>query len=309
MQQVGRIFRAGKGALRPQPPGSDLADRLPEYSWPMRRRGKLGTPAVQRLIIISVAALIGGCLFWSLTENGSQARTLESVGVELEQLASWSGFGIDQVTLRGHRFTLDSDVFEALGLDQARSVVSFDIIAARQAVEELAWVEQAAITRVYPDQLLVEISERAPYALWQRGDRYVIVDDEGRVLSGADPDTAPEGLLQIAGEGAATEATALAALLSGHPEIAGSMRLAERVGGRRWRLHLDGGSRIELPATGAAAVLADLKTWKGLGKLLAAGNTVIDARSSGRIAVRNAAPATEAAAGTGRIRELIMRAG
>lgn len=293
----------------PQPLAPDVADRLPEYTWPTRRRRRLGEPAAQRLIIICVASIIGGGLFWSLTQGGSQARSLESAGVELDQFASWSGFGIDQVTLRGHRFTSDSDVFEALGLDQARSVVSFDIIAARQAVEDLPWVEQAAITRVYPDQLLVEISERAPYALWQRGDHYVIVDDEGRVLSAADPDTAPEGLLRIAGEGAATEATALEALLSGHPEIAGSMRLAERVGGRRWRLHLDGGSLIELPATGAAAVLADLKTWKGLKKLLAAGGTVIDARSSGRIAVRNSVPATGAAAGTRSIRELIMRAG
>lgn len=309
MQQVGRIFRAERGGPRTQPLGSDAADLHPEYSWPTRRRRQLGTPAVQRLIIISVAALIGGGLFWGLTQGGSQARTMESVGIELDQLASWSGFGIDQVTLKGHRFTSDSDVFEALGLDQARSVVSFDIIAARQSVEELAWVEQASITRVYPDQLLVEISERVPYALWQRGDEYVIVDDEGRVLSAADPSTAPEGLLHIAGEGAATEAAALTALLSGHPEIAGSLRLAERVGDRRWRLHLDGGSLIELPATGAAAVLADLTAWTGLAKLLAAGDAVIDARSSGRIAVRNAEPAAGAAAETRSVRELIMRAG
>lgn len=309
MQQVGTLFRTGKGAPIPRPLVSEVADLLPEYSWPTRRRRRLGTPVVQRLIIISVAALIGSGLFWSLTEGGSQARTPESIGVELDQLATWTGFGIDQVTLKGHRFTSDSDVFEALGLDQARSVFSFDIIAARQAVEDLPWVEHAAITRVYPDQLLVEISERTPYALWQRGDHYVIVDNEGRVLSAADPSTAPEGLLQIAGEGAAAEAAALSALLSGHPDIAGLMRLAERVGERRWRLHLDGGSLIELPATGAAAALADLKAWKGLTKLLAAGDAVIDARSSGRIAVRNAAPSPGEAAGTRNIRELIMRAG
>lgn len=292
-----------------QPFDPDVADRLPEYTWPTRRRRRFSKSAVQRSITIAVAAVIGGGLFWGLTQGGSQARTMTSVGVELDRVASWSGFAIDQVTLRGHRFTPDSDVFEALGLGQARSVVTFDIIAARQAVENLPWVEHAAITRVYPDQMLIELSERAPYALWQRGDDHVIVDDEGRVLSAADPKTAPDGLLQIAGEGAATEAAALTALLSGHPEIAGSLQLAERVGGRRWRLHLDGGSVLDLPATGAAAVLPDLKAWKGFAKMLAAGHAVIDARTAGRIAVRNAVQSTGTAAETRSIRELIMRAG
>jgi cell division protein FtsQ len=309
LQQVGPFSRSEWRPPRPQPHDAGVADRLPEYTWPTRRRRRLGRPAVQRMMTIAVAALIGGGLFWNLTQGGSQARTLDSVGGELDQIASWSGFGIDQVTLKGHRFTPDSDVFEALGLDEARSVVTFDIIAARQAVEDLPWVEQAAITRVYPDQLLVEISERAPYALWRRGERYEIVDDEGRVLSAADPKTAPEGLLQIAGEGAATEAAALTALLSSHPEISGSMQSAERVGGRRWRLHLDGGSLIDLPANGAAAALSDLKAWKGLAKLLAAGDAVIDARTPGRIAVRGAVPPTGHTAETRGIRELIMRAG
>jgi cell division protein FtsQ len=245
-------------------------------------------------MIIAMAALIGGGFFWVLTQASLQTWGQAAIR-ELDRLASWSGFGIDQVTLRGHRFTPDSDVFEALNLDQARSIVSFDIVAAREAVEELAWIEHAAITRVYPDQLLVEITERAPFALWQKGDDLLIVDREGRVLSGADRRTAPEGLLEIAGDGAATEATGLMALLSGYPEISQALQLAERVAERRWRLHLQGGSRIELPATGAAAALADLKAWAGFASLLSEGHSIIDVRAAGRIAIRK----VDEAAGTG----------
>lgn len=292
-----------------RPAGPDVADSLPQYGQLTRqRRGHRSRRLALRSMSIAIAALIGGGLFWVLTQGGAQTRDF-SAFEELDRIASWSGFGIDQVTLRGHRFALDSDVFDALELDRARSVVTFDIVAAREAVEDLAWVEHAAITRVYPDQLLVEISERAPFALWQRGDDLLIVDEEGRVLSGAERQTAPEGLLQIAGEGAATEARALTALLSAYPEVLGTLQLAERVAGRRWRLHLQGGSKIELPATGAAAALADLKAWAGFASILADGHAVIDVRASGRIAIRSVIEAAETGGQARSIRGVNKRAG
>lgn len=291
------------------PPNPDVADNLPQYGqFARQRRGQRGRLIAMRSMSIAVAALIGGGLFWVLTQGGAQSRDFSAFR-ELDRIASWSGFGIDQVTLRGHRFALDSDVFDALGLDRARSVVTFDIVAARAAVEELAWVEHAAITRVYPDQLLVEISERTPFALWQRGENLLIVDEEGTVLSGAERQTAPEGLLQIAGDGAATEASALVALLSAHRDILGILQLAERVAGRRWRLHLQGGSRIELPATGAAAALSDLKAWAGFAGILADGHAVIDVRASGRIAIRSVIEETGTGAEARSIRGPVKRAG
>lgn len=309
MQQVGAFPGILSGWPKAPPRGPDAADSLTEYSWPKSRGKPRRARVLARVATLAAAGLIGGGVFWCLTQGSVQTHTLAAL-VDLDRIARSSGFGIEQVGLRGHRFTQDSDVFEAMGLDQARSVATFDVIAARQAIEDLAWVEHAAITRIYPDQILVEITERKPFALWQRGDDLFIVDAEGRVLSRADRRTAPSGLLQIAGEGAAGEAAGLMALLSGHADIAGSLELAERVAGRRWRLHLRNGNRIELPANGEAAALSELKAWLGFASVLAEGrNAVIDVRVSGQIAIRTDDGATGTAPGRGTLRELIREEG
>lgn len=308
MQQVGAFSGLFRGA-REASLRSDHASSLPDYDWPNERARPRRVSVALRITIVVVAALFGTGLFWVLTQGGEQARTMATVSAELDRVAGWSGFGIDQVTLKGHRYTPDGDVFDALGLDKARSVLSFDFAAGRRAVEELSWVERASITRVYPDQMIVEITERIPYALWQHGETLLIVDREGRVLSGAERHTAPVGLLQIAGEGAAKEALSLMALLSAHADLSGALELAERVAGRRWRLHLTGGVKIELPAMGEATALADLKAWPDFAKVLAAGHSVIDVRASGRIAVRAVVNEAGTDAEPRSIRELIMRAG
>ncbi|CFX63364.1 putative Cell division protein FtsQ [Candidatus Filomicrobium marinum] len=308
MQQVGAfsgLFRSARAAS----PHSDDAGFLPDYDWPNERARPRRVSVAFRVTSIAIAGLVGIGLFWILTQGGEQTRTMSSVSAELDRVVGWSGFGIDQVTLKGHRFTPDGDVFDALGLDKARSVLSFDFAAARRAVEELSWVERASITRVYPDQMIVEITERVPYALWQHGKDLLIVDREGRVLSAAERHTAPSGLVQIAGEGAAKEASALMALLSAHADLSGALQQAERVAGRRWRLHLVDGNQIELPATGEATALVDLKAWPDFAAVLAAGHSVIDVRTSGRIAVRTLVKEAGTDVEPRSIRELIMRAG
>ena len=283
MQQVNAfsgLWSSWRAALAPEADASQ--DDYPSYNWPDRAPRRSRKWAL-RAASITVAAMVGGGLFWMLT-RGTEEQMQPSLDIDV--VAGLSGFGIDQVALKGHRFTPDGDIFDALKLDEARSIATFDIAAAQAAVEELPWVEYATITRVYPDQLVVDITERKPFALWQRGKDLAIVDAEGRLLSAAERHTAPPGLLQIAGDGAATEAKGLVALLSAYPDLLQSLQLGERVAGRRWRLHLADDIKIELPANGPAAALAELKAWPGFASVMAQGQAVIDVRTKGRIAVR-----------------------
>ena len=83
-----------------------------------------------------------------------------------DEIRALAGLGIDQVTLTGHRFTLDRDIFDALDLANAGSLVTFDAGEARSRIEQLPWVSTAAISRVFPGSLDVRITERRPSALW-----------------------------------------------------------------------------------------------------------------------------------------------
>ena len=57
----------------------------------------------------------------------------------------------------------------ALKIEQAGSILAYDVAAARQRLEKLDWVQSAQVTRALPDGLTVTIRERAPFevdAFW-----------------------------------------------------------------------------------------------------------------------------------------------
>lgn len=197
------------------------------------------------------------------------------------------GFGVDQVAITGQRFTSDADIFDAIDLPNVRSVLSLDSRAVRERIERLPWVATADLSRIYPGQLTIRIAERRPYAVWTRGERDYLVDITGRVLS---PIKAQPSLRlpRVAGQGAAEEASQLMTTLARFPGISERLAWAERVGGRRWTLHLAGGSSLHLPADREALALEGILSSGRLQGLLASGGRVIDLRSPGRVAVRPA---------------------
>lgn len=48
--------------------------------------------------------------------------------------------------------------------------VTANIAGMQQALEQLPWVDQARISRIWPDQLHVEVSEQQPIARWRDGE-------------------------------------------------------------------------------------------------------------------------------------------
>lgn len=227
---------------------------------------------------------------------GAAEETARRAGYapEPERIARLLGFGIDQVTLKGHRFSYDRDVFDALDLANVRTFAALDTAAVKARIERLPWIDTAELTRVYPGRLDIRVTERRPYALWSRADRLYLIDRTGRVLAAVNGQTPPD-LPRFAGEGAAAEAATLMETVARYPEIAGRLAEAERISERRWRLKLDNGAAIELPADGEAGALEALARDAELGKLVAAGRTTLDFRGPGRVAIRPDADASASA--------------
>jgi len=198
------------------------------------------------------------------------------------------GLGLDEIHIAGHRQTEPDDIFACLGKPAPTTLIALDSRHAKACIEALPWIQAATLTRIYPGRLEVRLSERRPQAVWHLGKRAVLIDDTTRVLSKIAPASRPD-LFQIAGEGAPEALASLLEALRSAPEIAGRVTLATRVEGRRWSLALDGGSRIELPAEGEAAALAEIERHRSRARLLAP-STVIDLRSRFEIAVRATVP-------------------
>ncbi|HEY7084783.1 MAG TPA: FtsQ-type POTRA domain-containing protein [Hyphomicrobiaceae bacterium] len=213
------------------------------------------------------------------------ARPLNSPApamAEIERLVELAGFGLTQVSVTGHRYTLDSDIFDAIGFENAHTMLAFDARAAQDRIERLPWVERASIERVLPDRLEVRIFERSPFAVWRRNGRTFLIDATGRVLAAVPPD-AMLSLPRVAGDGAAAKAAGLYALLAEHPQLMGRVEIAERVGQRRWVLRLVDGGSVQLPAYGEAEAIA---RWLLIADARGPGAVEIDVRVKERTLVR-----------------------
>jgi cell division protein FtsQ len=175
----------------------------------------------------------------------------------VERAVELAGFGLSQVSVSGHRFTADTDIYAALDLDSTRTLLTFDASAARARIEQLPWISRASIERVVPDRIEIRVTERVPFAVWRSGERNWLIDRAGRKLQPVPTNLMPQ-LLRVSGAGAPEEAAALMTVLVDFPHIAGKLDMAERVSARRWTLHLEGGTSVDLPPTGEAEALARL---------------------------------------------------
>jgi cell division protein FtsQ len=196
-----------------------------------------------------------------------------------------AGFGIDQVSLTGQRYTPDTDVYDALDLANVTTFAGLDTAAALKRIERLAWVDAAQITRVFPGVLNVEIKERIPAAIWSRGDKHYLIDATGRTL-GPVPAHNDWQLPRLAGEGANVDAALLLTAVSRHKDIQGQFNYAERIGERRWRVVMKNGSRIELGADREVEGLDQVATNITLRGALADAPEIIDVRTAGRAVMR-----------------------
>jgi len=67
------------------------------------------------------------------------------------------------------------------------SMLRIDLAAAERRIESIPIVQAVRLERRWPQTIRIEITERAPWALWQIGDAHYIIDTEGVVLPGSAP--------------------------------------------------------------------------------------------------------------------------
>lgn len=270
-----------------------VAERLslhvsePPEGWPTdtsHRGGSGGSLFWVRALIGSVCILVAAAI--AVAADVDRARQVGAAVPEIDQALSFAGFGLDQVTVKGQRFTHVGDIYDALELEKSRSFAGFDAAAARQRIEGLPWVASADIRRVYPNQLTVSVVERSAFAVWEHEGKRTLIDGSGRVLTAIDTASAGDGLPVFRGAGAARSAGAFWRDLGRHLQIKSAIADAERVAERRWRLRLANGSIIELPSSGEMAALKRLEAWPGFARVLSGDATTVDLTAKGRLAIR-----------------------
>lgn len=161
-----------------------------------------------------------------------------------------------------------------------------DVGSIRRTLLGYGWVKDARVSRRLPDQLVVDIVERKPAAVWQNRQQLSLIDSEGVVLAPVPVERMPDLPLLI-GPGANRRASDLAALLDAAPTIRPQVASASWIGGRRWDLILSSGETVSLPEGDQAsrALQRFAKMDKASG-LIGRGIKRFDLRVPGKMIVR-----------------------
>ncbi len=285
-EQQRAIAAAGKGAYSHDP----LAPRAAAYE---QRR----LPAYKRIIPAAEAWLPRG-IGWGLSVGFLSLTCLYGASISggnqtaLERVSSVMGLKVDSVLISGQKEVSEAEILNALALNSESSLLTFDAYAARKNLEQISWIAEAKVQKLYPNKLQIVVEEQKPFALWQRGQYVSLIAYDGSVISDTiDPEF--KSLPLVVGHGAQRQASTLFELLSNYPSLARKIRAIAYVGERRWDLYLKNGVFIKLPEQDIAAALDKVMAFDEEGNLSRKDIMSVDLRLKDRIFVRMGKDAAE----------------
>jgi cell division protein FtsQ len=252
-----------RGALRPLARWGGIALAVAVVGWGAAKAWRDGVP-----LVVSVAGVIGDAL--------------------LDQSAAF-GFAVREVLVEGRSETRPNELMAALGVRRGDPILAFDPAAAREALQRLPWIRNAAVERRLPETIYVRLEEREALALWQHGGRMQVIDRSGEVIAGVDPGRWP-ALKIVVGQGAPRHAADLLAILATEPALARKVTHAIRVGTRRWNLRIEpqpgAAVEVQLPEDNPADAWLRLAEAERAGGLFERNIATIDLRMPDRMILR-----------------------
>jgi cell division protein FtsQ len=219
------------------------------------------------------------------------ARTVQP-GLLADALAGM-GFRITRIEVNGAATTDDDALTQAVGVKDGDPTFGFSLSGIQQRVQTLGPVQSATVERILPGTLVVNISERNAYAVWQTIQNgqvvFQLIDKKGDVIADQDAAAAKRrqpSLLLLSGADAPQQASVLMPELQAQPSVLAHVAAAERVDGLRWNLILKNQTVVKLPAEDEAGALAQLASLQSSMQLLDRPVEAIDFRQAGRMVVR-----------------------
>lgn len=136
------------------------------------RRGPLPKKTANRLRYVALAALAVGVL-------GTVAFAVYRYGAHSWRFRVESG---ESIELSGNQNVTRAQVMEVMGADIGRNVFFVPLEDRKKQLEEIPWVESAAVMRLLPDRLRIQVKERTPVAFVQLGSKILLADAGGVLM-------------------------------------------------------------------------------------------------------------------------------
>ena len=198
-----------------------------------------------------------------------------------------AGFVLNDILVKGRVRTERTDIRNALNLPIDNLILTFDLNQMQENLSKLPWVKYVSVTRQLPDILFIQLIERQPIALWQDGNDYFPLDEDGNIIN----TTCEEcfDLPIIVGEKAPKATPAFIDTLKGFESIEKRLVSAAFINERRWNLYIDdiqNGIIVLLPESDLKASLKRLEDLQNKEKVFEKDIEKIDLRFADKIIIK-----------------------
>ena len=252
------------------------------------RAAAAATPRIHvspRLIVAGAGVAALGVAVIVLATNHRAERLVQAGADGFLARTAAAGFRLQTVRLDGASAQSSADILRAAAFQKGAPLLSLDLDAARRRVEQVGWVKDAHVVRLFPDSVVISVDERKLLAVWQDDGHTGVIDTTGVVAPEADP-ARFANLPLVVGDGANVAASAILGPVLSRQRLAERLDALVRVDGRRWDLRLKGGTIVQLPAADEEAALIRLDQLDQQSRILDLGFSRIDLRDPEMVAVR-----------------------
>ncbi len=115
--------------------------------------------------------------------------------LSVNKIKRTNDFPIHHVKVYGAAHMSHRDVQHALMPLVTRGFFAIDVDAVKEQLLQLPWVANASVWRIWPDQMVIAITERIPVARWNQ---HSLLSTNGEIFT-ADENTYPQNLPQFIG--------------------------------------------------------------------------------------------------------------
>lgn len=220
-----------------------------------------------------------------IVKGGHLQDFIAAVSDARNAMANSAGFRITSVVINGRKQLSQDEILAIGGVSGRSSLLFLDADDVRDKLKANPWIADATVLKLYPGQLMIEITERKAFALWQEAGRLSVIADDGALL---EPYVSRRflSLPLVVGKGAETQARDFLALLARYPQVNAMTKAAIYVGERRWNLRLKDGLDVRLPEQDVGNALAALSKLDKDDRLFSKDIVAIDMRLPDRLVVQ-----------------------
>ena len=138
--------------------------------------------APRRIGLIAAGLLVVASAAYGVVRGGHIPDIPGMMRDVRDAAANLAGFRIATVAISGQHQVTREEVLATAGVTGRTSLPFFDVDEARRKLKANPWIADATVLKLYPDRLQIGITERHPFAIWQKDRKLSVISAEGTVL-------------------------------------------------------------------------------------------------------------------------------